>query len=153
MAKGKHLGFYGNGGQFTLIYREMRVSDAYRVLTPKQKLLLNDMIRIYRKVSRGDNVYVKGGFEYVWEVCEEDVSESAFYHIRQRLVDIGFFEYPADIQTMRAGTARLFVPSRGWSSYKATPDEAKKLAKLNKSKKARIRDKQRRISKFRTSLR
>lgn len=53
----------------------------------------------------------------------------------------------------RGGTARIFLPSRGWASYRATPDETKKLTKWNRTKKARIRDKQRRLTKYRTSLR
>ncbi len=152
MAKKRNLGFFGTGGQFTLIYREMRDSDAYRVLTPKQKLILNDMIRTYRKDSFGDKNYHKEGFEYVWEVCEEDVSESAFYRMRQRLVDLGFFDYPLEIQRMRAGVARLFRPSREWAGYKATPSESKVLAVRNKAKKTRIQDKQRRLAKFRASM-
>jgi len=130
----------------------MRLGDAYRVLTPKQKLILIDMIRIYRKVSLGDKNYPKDGFEYVWEVCEEDVSESAFYLMRQRLVDLGFFDYPPEIQRMRAGTARRFLPSREWAGYKATPSESKVLAGRNKAKKTRIEDKQRRLAEFRASM-
>ena len=128
------------------------MSNAYRVLRPKQKLVLLDMIRVYRKASSGDKVYPKGGFQYVWEVCEEDVSESAFYRIRQRLVAVGFFSCPAEIQSMRAGAATRFLPSRDWTNFMAKGIEAKKLAERNRSKKKRLSAKQRRLTDHRTSL-
>ena len=134
------------------IYSELKESDAYRVLTPTERLVLLDMLRLYNKASAGDKEYPDGGFNYVWQVCLENVSENYFYSARTRLCDLGFFDHPPEIQEMRPAAPTRFLPSREWSKYEATASEAKTLAKRNSEKKDRIRKKKRRRTDFRSSM-
>ena len=151
-AKRQPLGFFGSVGSFTQLYNELKESQAYRVLTPTERLILIDMIRVYGKASAGDYETLSEGIEYTWSVCLEIVAEATFHRARKRICDIGFFESPLDIQSLRPGAPTRFMPSRKWAKCVATQSDANRLAKHNKAKKKRIREKQRRRSRFRSQI-
>lgn len=150
--KRERLGYYGEGAGWTPIHDELKACDAYRILSATERLVLLAWIRVYHKASGADMTELEDGFEYVWAVCDEDVSEGAFYRARKRICLLGFFEQPPDIQSLRPGAPARFTPSREWLRYRATGEEAKAIARHNKTKKDRLRRAQRRRTKFRAEM-
>lgn len=150
--KNRHLGFFGSEGWFTPIYQELKVTDAYRVLTPSERLILEDLIRVYLKTSNLGKEHLESGFEYTWSVCLENVWEDTLGRAKRRLLEVGFIDAPPEIQSERPGAPTRYQPSSSWRKYKPSADEANKIASYNKRRKKRIAEKNRRRSRFRSKM-
>ena len=126
-------GTYGRGG-FVAIADVLRQSSAYRVLTPSQKLVLFDWLRLYMRLSAFDKEPVPDGFSFSYANTIEPIDETTFYHARQRLVDVGFFEQRNDLKRLTPGAPDVFLPSTRWMHYKATDQEAERLDAVEQRK-------------------
>lgn len=142
MGKRKKLprrGTFGSGS-FIVLYEDMLSALAFRVLSPTEKLVLVDMLRIYRKASKGDTGVVLGGFNYTWSHCKTDVSERAFYKSRRRIVELGFFKVLGEDQAGRLGESHRFSTSELWKKdERVTAEQRRKLMKSDEAKKAKLK--------------
>lgn len=140
------LGMYsGNSRWSTPIFDDtIRGKDAYRTLLPAQKLILIDMMRVYYRASRWDTENITDtGFTFTYKQCSEDLSAHAFYDALRAIVARGWFIEAVQLQELRAGAPKKYLPSRNWENYQGTPEERARLRqKQNRKAKRLQRDRQ-----------
>lgn len=122
----------------------IRDKDAYRTLLPAQKLVLFDMMRVYYRASCWDTENISDtGFTYSYAQCREDLSAHAFYDALKVIVARGWFSIAYDLQEIKAGAPKKYLPSRDWEKYQATKEERMRLHDRKTRKEQRIqRDRQ-----------
>lgn len=135
--KREQMGTYGRGG-FVMVSDELRQSTAYRALTPTQRLVLIDMLRLYMRLSDFDKETLPDGFSYAFTNCHELLDERTFYDGRKRLVDVGFLERRDDLKRLTPGAPDVFSPSRRWTKYQPSDAEMARLAALEQRKQTSI---------------
>lgn len=106
----------------------IRDKDAYRTLLPAQKLVLFDMMRVYYRASCWDTENISDtGFTYSYAQCREDLSAHAFYDALKAIVARGWFTVAYNLQEIKAGAPKKYLPSRDWEKYQAKPNEKTRL--------------------------
>lgn len=149
--KKQRLHFFGQGRN-TPVYDELCESPAYRVLTPSERIVLVDFLRTYSRASSWDSEPVPDGFNFSFAHCKEVVSEKWFYSAIKRILAVGFFDCPPEIQEGKPMAPRRFVPSRRWAKYKPSATEAKQLARFENGKRKRLDRHRKRRTDFRAGL-
>lgn len=129
-------------GEFTYPYPDALFdSDAYKILSHANKLILLDMVRQYLFASRWQTIdlqekdLAKKGFSYTWKTCRLPIAESTFREAIAEILRIGFFDAPKDIQVK--GDPVAYIPLLLWRSYKTTKAERKALDTFDRRKKSR----------------
>jgi len=122
----------------------IRDKDAYRTLLPAQKNILFDMMRVYYRASCWDTQNISDtGFTYSYAQCHEDLSAHAFYDALKAIVARGWFTVAYDLQEIKAGAPKKYLPSRDWEKYQAEPEEKERLRERATRKERKIqRDRQ-----------
>ncbi len=131
--KQKQMGTYGTGG-FLMVSDALQGSTAYRVLTPIQKLVLFDMMRLYMRLSGFDKEPLPDGFSFAFTNCRELIDETSFYDARKRLVEIGFLERRDDMKRLTPGAPDVFSASSKWMHYQPSTAEAARLRTMEQRK-------------------
>ena len=131
--KNQQMGTYGRG-RFLMLSDELQQSAAYRVLSPIQKLVLLDMLRLYGRLSRFDREPLPDGFSYTFKNCLEGINETSFYDARKRLVDVGFMVRRDDLKRLTPGAPDVFSASSGWMKYQPSDAESARLASSEQRK-------------------
>ena len=148
--KRRRFGTYGTG-KTTPIFDELRRSEAYRILSQTQRLILLDMLRVYCRASCWDTERVPEGFRFTYEQCEERISETGFYQVMRRLLKVGFLSAPPEIQEGRPAAPRRYLPCEDWRSYEPTADERRRLRGFENARKARLKKKKHRRANYWTN--
>lgn len=129
----EQMGTYGTGG-FLMVSDALQESTAYRVLTPVQKLVLFDAMRLYMRLSRFDREPLPDGFSFAFTNCRELVDETTFYAARKRLVDIGFLERRDELKRLTPGAPDVFSASSKWMHYQPSVAESARLRTMEQRK-------------------
>lgn len=135
-----------------MVSKELRKSNAYRVLTPQGKNLLMEWLSHYGSHSHGDTKRLPVGIMFTWSACEIDIHEDTFSRVRKRLLEVGFLHYDPMDQTRRPAAPNHYKPSTEWRNYKPTKLEQKRMDEVDAKKKRRILKKNRRRTDFRSGL-
>jgi len=136
---------YGSGPGY-YVYNELRDSEAYRVLTPAQKLIFLDMYSCFmRACNFNKSSITSSGFQYPSAMCREDVDESTFTCARTRICKVGFFRRAPHLESGRPAAPNCYLPSTNWREYKPTEIEQRRLQRrVNRRKKRHSRARERR---------
>lgn len=133
-----------SAGRSIPIPEDVLKSDAYKVLTDFQSRILINFIGAYCRASNWGKRPVPDGFEFTHTTCGLDVSSKRFYQARRRIVDVGFFDCPPEVQVLRPSAPARFVASVDWKAYEPTAEEESRLRKRGAVRRKRLdRDRQR----------
>lgn len=146
--KRKAFDTYG-AGQGVYLTNELKESDAYRVLTPSGKLVLQEMIRAYYQASNYDKADISHtGFIFTYSQCLEDVDETTFRKARKTLCAKGFFRKAPHLKELRPGAPDRYLPSTEWRAYVPSARECQARQRREQRKKASIARAKRRRADF-----
>jgi len=146
--KPKRLGTFGRG-RGVFVTSEMRRSEAWCVLTPSHRLVLIEMLDAFNRVSSFDSVDItKTGFTFTHAACQTDVDYGTFKDARKQICRVGFFREAPELKDLTPASPTVYVTSREWEQYEASPDEAQRLQRAAKSKERRIQSGRKRKNAF-----
>ena len=118
---------------------EMRRSVTWRSLTPAERLIALDMIRVYNGPSNGDSESIKErGFIFVYpKDLIELVSEDTFTKARERICEVGFFDKAHHLKELRPHAPNRYLPSERWRTY--SPSAAERQRQQTKQRRGQQR--------------
>ncbi len=135
--------FWRRGELFVPISRGLLQCDAWRDITPLQRVVLIDMIQYFYHSSKFDHSDLSGvGLQYSFKNCMVNCTENAFDTARKAIVARCWFVTPAELQ--KAGMIH-FVPGQ-WRTFRAPLDC--KFRKTMKSKRAYLTKQATRLQKL-----
>ena len=125
--KRQNNGTFGRG-RGVYITDELRASLAYKTLTPQERLVLLDMIRVFNKASSGDRHPIADtGIVFTLSMTIEEVDEKSFSVARRRICQRGFFSRVPELESARPGAPHIYMPDTRWRTYTPTPDEQERI--------------------------
>ena len=137
------------GGSGVYVADEMKTVDAWHMLSATERLVLLEMHRAFMRASRFDTEDISGeGFDFPQSYCRELVDDKTFQTARQKIVAVGWFDDPAELQSGKPGMPKRYAPSDRWRTYTPSPEEAAVLRRRRARLESRTKRDRRRRTDF-----